>query len=409
MIQHELVIINGPETGRRFELKKDSKLVIGRGQASDTKINDPRMSRVHCEVEVLDDTVVLRDGGSSSGTLMDGQQVSETKLRSGSIFSAGDSQFRYQLAGDNEQETLGGLKPKVASPTTPLADLVGTTLSRFRLDKIVAKGNSGMVFAAFDTEKDIKVAVKVLAADFAETEEQKQRFVRAMKTMMPIRHENIVQLYAAGKNGPHCWAAMEFVEGESLAQLIQRIGTAGMLDWKEVLRVAVHVTRALEAAFDNDIIHRNLTPQNLLRRESDKVTKVGDLMLAKALSGSLAKQVTAAGQLVGDVPFMSPERTQSDVEVDGRSDIYELGATLYALLTGRAPFEDNSLPMLIKKVREDEPVEPKKYHLSIPDQFQGVVLKMLSKRPDDRFANPTQLLENLKRVASFQGLNCDNM
>ena len=105
---------------------------------------------------------------------------------------------------------------------------------------------------------------------------------------------------------------MEYVDGESLAQVIPRIGIAGMLEWRYAFRVAVHIARALEAAFEHEIIHRNITPANILVRSSDKVAKLGDLMLAKAMTGTLARQVTQPGELVGDVLYMSPERTRSD-------------------------------------------------------------------------------------------------
>jgi len=136
------------------------------------------------------------------------------------------------------------------------------------------------------------------------------------------------------------------------------------------------------------------------------MTKLGDLMLAKALEGTMVEQITRPGELVGDVAYMSPERTRGgSAVVDGRSDIYSLGATLYALLTGRPPFEGDSLPETILKIRQEDPVKPKKYQLSIPDMFEGTVMKMLAKRPDDRFGTAGELLEELERVAKFQGMS----
>jgi serine/threonine-protein kinase len=198
---------------------------------------------------------------------------------------------------------------------------------------------------------------------------------------------------------------MEYVEGESLTDVIARIGTLGMLDWQYAFRVAVHIARALEAAAGHDIIHRNVTPANILVRASDKTAKLGDLMLAKAMSGTLARQVTRPGQLVGDVLYMSPERTRSEAEVDGRSDIYSLGATVYAVLTGRPPFEGSSLPEIVTRIRQAQPEKPKKYQLSVPDLFEGVVLRMLAKRPEDRFQTPTDLLKDLERVGRYQGMS----
>jgi serine/threonine protein kinase len=123
------------------------------------------------------------------------------------------------------------------------------------------------------------------------------------------------------------------------------------------------------------------------------------------LEGTLAETITRPGELVGDVSYMSPERTKGTLaEVDGRSDIYSLGATLYALLTGRPPFIGDSLTDTVRKIRQAEPEKPKKYQLAIPDQFEGVVLKMLAKRPEERYQTAAELLKELERVAKFQGV-----
>jgi serine/threonine-protein kinase len=170
----------------------------------------------------------------------------------------------------------------------------------------------------------------------------------------------------------------------------------------------VHIGRALREAYQRKIVHRNLTPANIIRRHGDKACLLGDLMLAKALEGTLARDITRPGELIGDVPYMSPERTSSQMAVDHRSDIYGLGATLYALLTGRPPFQSNSLPQLIRMVREAEPVRPKQYQLSIDDMFQDqVVMKMLAKRPEDRHQTPVELLRDLERVGKYNNLEAD--
>jgi len=178
-------------------------------------------------------------------------------------------------------------------------ELGGQSLSHFQLEEVIAKGTTGVVFRASHTEHDRPAAVKVLEPQFAGDEQNMQRFVRAMKTMLPIRHENIVSIYAAGKNGPYCWVAMEYVDGENLEDVIARISREGLLDmegqldWRDAFRVGVHIARALQAAYEHQIIHRNITPRNILLRTSDKVAKLGDLMLAKALEGTLARQISA--------------------------------------------------------------------------------------------------------------------
>ena len=169
--------------------------------------------------------------------------------------------------------------------------------------------------------------------------------------------------------------------------------------------VGVHIAQALEAAHEKHIIHRNVSPESILIRKQDKAAKLGDMMLAKALEGIKAKQITKPGELVGNIAYMAPERTKSDVEVDTRADIYGLGATLYALLTGKPPFEGKTLVETIAQIRQSDPVPPKKFQLSIPDKFQDVVMMLLAKRPELRYQTPAQAARALEQVAKYQGVS----
>ena len=412
-----LTIIAGPAVGTVYELVDGQILVIGRGADSDTTISDNRMSRVHCRVIVDGDSTSVTDAGSSSGIFVGGKKVDEQVLQPGDILIAGRTQFRYDLG---DEENISGAEATIsdldvaapaatptASSSSSLVDLVGSTIHHYRVDEIIAKGNTGMVYLATDLKKDRVCALKVMPPTFASDDDQKAHFIRAMKTMMPIRHDHIVEIYSAGKEGVFCWVAMEYVEGISLAEVIHQVGVEGMLDWKEVWRVGVQVGRALHEASRHKVVHRNLTPVNILRRKVDRACLVGDMMLAKALEGTLAVQITKPSQLIGDVPFMSPERIQGQDNIDTRSDIYGLGATMYALLTGRPPSEGGSLPELVQNVREKEPAKPKEYQLSVDDLFQDMVMKMLAKNPDDRYDSPDQLLRELNRIGKFNSLEAD--
>jgi len=407
----QLIVIGGPDAGRTFPVEDGQTLVIGRGQSSDTQINDPRMSRVHCRFLMDNGKAILLNVDSSKPTLVEGESIDRRELQPGDKFQAGDTLMRYVLGDDGDATTMAGehflQRSKPQPGTTPLPELVGRKLAYYHLDAMIAQGASGAVFKATDTEHDRVAAVKVLTPDPAHSEEQKDRFVRAMKTMLPVRHPHLVQLYNAGKSGPYCWAAMEYIDGESMTEVIARIGVEGMLDWREAHRVAVHVGRALQEAYEREIIHRNVTPRNILRRHSDRVCLLGDLILAKALHGTLAHPLTQPGQIVGDVAYMSPERTRGPEGVDHRSDIYGLGATLYALLTGQAPFRSPSLPDLVRKVRSELPRKPREFQMSINDLFQDAVLKMLAKQPEDRYAKPADLLNDLDRIARYNNIEVD--
>jgi serine/threonine protein kinase len=401
-----LTIIAGPDKGRVFELKPGESFLVGRSRGTRSRLADPHVSRVHCEVQVEPERAVVIDSDSAAGTFVNGQRVAQQQLRPGDVIQVGDTQLRFDDDSPSEQSTLvPGAQLKAAARAGALAALSGQTLAHFEVGEVIARGHSCVVFRARDTTDGREVALKVLKPEFSKDDTGRRRFVRAMKTVFPLRHPNLVAMYGAGKSGSHCWMAMEYVEGESLTYAIQRIGVAGMLDWRHALRVAVHVGRALDYAHGQGIVHRNVAPANILVRAEDRVAKLGDLMLAKALDGTLAQQVTRPGELVGDVNYMSPERTKSSMDgVDGRSDIFSLGATVYALLTGRPPFADLSLIETITKIRKADPESPKKFQMAIPELLEGAVMKTLAKRPEARHQTAAELLKDLERVARYQGV-----
>lgn len=410
-----LVVISGPTAGDTFDLEEDGVLLIGRGMASDTKINDAGMSRIHCKIISANGVAKAVDAGSSSGTFVGGARVDEAELVPENEIVAGNTHFRFEnmdvtVAANEPTIPHREQQPPIKSPKethSTLKDLVGSMIQHYRIEEIVAKGNNGMVYRATDTKNNQPVALKVMPPTFASDEEQKARFIRAMKTMMPIKHNHIVEIYNAGKTGPFCWIAMEYISGTTLTEIIDLIGIDGMLDWQEVWRIGVQIGRALNEASKHNIIHRNLTPTNIMRRSKDRACVLGDLMLAKALDGKNAVQITQPGQLIGDLPYMAPERTKGAKNADTRSDIYGLGATMYALLTGHPPCSGNSMMDLLKSVREEVPKKPKEIQLGVDDLFQDVVMQMLEKDPNDRQPTTSHLLKDLQRIGKFNNLEAD--
>jgi serine/threonine protein kinase len=401
----QLVICNGPEKGRTVELPPGKTFLLGRGDDCDVQLADPRASRVHCKLQVSDDSVILADAGSTWGTRLNGNPVKDQqKLKAGDVFELGETQIRF----GSGTETLPPGAAKTPRPDgqrdNPLSKLVGTTLVRYTIGSQIDCGRSGAVFRAVDTKNERPVALKVLWPELTQDSRELDRFIRAIKTMLPVQHENIVRLYGAGVTDGYCWMAMELVEGESLADVIKRLGIGGMLEWETVFRAAVDISEALEVAEQHKFVHRNITPSNILIRSKDKVAKLADLMLAKAMEGPMVQSITRSGEMVGELPYMSPEQTLGSDEIDSRSDIYNLGATCYRVLTGHAPAEGKNAADTIRKIQGEKPTKPTKYQLSIPPLFEGIVLKMLEKNRDDRFGNASLLLKELKRVGKFQGL-----
>ena len=394
----QISIVEGPDKQKAFELSSKQELLVGRGDASDTKIDDGAMSRTHFRLSIVDGEVWAMDVGSRSGIFVNGEKKSASVVKLGDRIRAGDTVLQIGEAASKKQ-------PQLDRPAN-ITSLIGQKIGGYLLKDVIANGRNGIVFKAQDLEHDRIAAVKVLLPRVAKDDEQRERFVRAMKTMLKIKDTHIVELYSAGRTGPFCWAAMEYVEGESLASLIDRLGQDGMLPWEEVWRAAVHVTRALQVGYRHHIIHRNLTPTNIIRRQQDKVCKLGDFTFAKALEGTLAFDVTSPGQIVGDLQYLPPERL-TDAEVDTRSDMYGLGATCYALMTGRPPVSGKSLAEITQSIRTEIPSPPKEFQLYMNDLFQVIVLRLLEKDPSRRYNTPDELLRELERAGKESNLETD--
>jgi serine/threonine protein kinase len=265
----------------------------------------------------------------------------------------------------------------------------------FSLGPVLAVGKNGIVFRALDTRDRSTVAVKVFGPPFSRRKEDVQRFIRAAKTIMPLRHLNLIDFYNAGRQGGYCWASMELVEGPSVAWHVQQ-ALVTRVDWRLGLRVLRDVTRALIFLHGKGVLHRNLTPENLIVCSADGLVKVGDLITAKALEGNLAEDVTSMGHVVGDLRYLAPERTYGDPTAgDERSDLYSLGGVIYALLTGHPPLEGGGASEAIEKIRHTVPTPVRLVEPLVPQAVEAVVMRLLEKDPGRRFPDAKELLRHL--------------
>ena len=402
-----LKVLGGLQDGKLIQVADSFTTLIGRSKRANGTLSDPRVSRIHCEVEIRGKKVYLSDLDSASGTFVNGKRVHECVLKIGDVVRVGDTQLKLQAPGAEDSSTLTNMPVVQARPalltTAKLAELVGNTLSHFEVQKLIGKGQMGLVFQAQDIRIEQDVALKVLCPEFSRIEEEMQRFVRAMRTMMPLKHPNLVALRGAGRTGPYAWVAMELVAGESLTQVIRRIGTANMLDPERVLKIGYGIVKGLEYAHGEKVIHRNLTPQNVLVTRDKREVKIGDLMLAKAFEGTNAQTVTQPGEILGDVRFMAPERISEAPNIDDRSDLYSLGALMYALLTGKPPFEGLNILDTLTKITLGNPERPKTYQLAVPTALEDLVLGLLACRPESRPQSATEVRKQMEHMARFMG------
>jgi len=407
----QFTVVAGPDRGRSFQLNPGKTVFIGRATESIIPLSDLAISRQHCQLKADENetSVTLTDLGSSSGTWLNDERVNKNGVVASDTIRIGDTSILVERQPADSDATVPPQSPEIESPTRApglIEGLVGRQIHNYLVQEVLATGTSGIVFRAVDERNNEPLAVKVLWPQITRDSDEQRRFVRGMKAMFPIRHPNLVRIFNAGIQDVQqlgvrlCWVAMEFVDGYSLQSIIEKTGTAGMLDWQRALRIAVDIARALEAAFDHDVVHRNVTPDNILVDRHKDTAKLSDLMLARALEGAGAEQITQRGQLVGDLIYMAPERTRGE-EASHLSDMYSLGATLYSVVSGRPPFQAEHVPDLVSAIQNDDPGPPSEIQMAVNPLFDTIILKMLAKQPADRFENFSKLLNELERVAKF--------
>ena len=239
-----------------------------------------------------------------------------------------------------------------------------------------------------------RVAVKVLNEELCRDDASVDRFVHEARSAASLVHANIVQVYEVGLVDGRHYLAQEYVPGGTLGQLMER---SGALSPERTVGVIWQVTEALSAASERGLVHRDIKPDNLMLDRSG-VVKVADFGLARIAEPS-APRMTQAGVTMGTPLYMSPEQIEGR-ELDARSDLYSLGVTAYHLLSGEPPFSgETALAVAVRHLNEPAPSLLSR-RSDLPDELVELVHRLMNKKPDDRYASPTDLLEALRDVAA---------
>ncbi len=258
------------------------------------------------------------------------------------------------------------------------------------LDRVGA-GAMGTVFKARHKKLNRIVALKVLRPSLARDERYVDRLRREARIVAALNHPNIVTGYDLGEEGGYHFFVMEFIEGRSLSALLAEWG---IFPEDQVLRVAMQVALALDHAFQRNVIHRDVKPGNIIIDEAG-VVKLTDMGLAK---GPTDLTLTRDGATVGTPQYISPEQAKNPQDVDIRSDLYSLGATLYHMATGQPPFKGDSMAEVITQVLNEVPIAPRVINRSLSEGLALVIRKLLAKNLRLRYQTPRELLDDLERV-----------
>ena len=258
---------------------------------------------------------------------------------------------------------------------------------RYLIERTLGRGGMATVYLAHDRTLDRPVALKVLAEHFAADPAMHDRFLREARLAAKLVHTNVVQVYDVGEDERGAYIVMEYVEGDTLADELRR---RGRLPAAEVVSVGIQLCAALEAAHAEQLVHRDIKPQNILHRPDGRV-KLADFGIARSLDTT---QHTELGTVLGTAAYLAPEQARGE-PVTAAADIYALGTVLYELLTGQTPFSADTLPELLLKREQGTITPPSEHAADIPPRLEAVVMRCLALAPEYRPASAALLAQEL--------------
>ncbi len=283
--------------------------------------------------------------------------------------------------------SLGSLTPaqELARPVLPCR------FGEYMLEKVLGRGGMGVVYAGRQVHLDRAVAIKMIRSGALASVEEVQRFYTEARSAAQLDHPNIVTVYQCGEHEGHHYFSMDMVEGSDLAKSIQ----GGPMDGRRAARYVRDVARAIQYAHDRGILHRDLKPANVLVDKDDQV-HVTDFGLAKSIGSETG--LTATGAALGTPSYMSPEQAAGRVdEHDFQTDVYSMGAVLFALVTGKPPFQASSVVQTLMQVLHRPAPLARQVHSGVDVDMETIIAKCLHKSPERRYATAGELADDLQR------------
>jgi len=268
--------------------------------------------------------------------------------------------------------------------------------NRYEITKAIARGGMARVYLARDRSLDRPVAVKELVPEFAADESFVERFRREAQAAANLTHPNIVGVYDWGTQDNTYFIIMEYVDGPVLSKVLR---DEGPLHPRRAAELASEVAAALGFAHSRGVVHRDVKPGNVILTAAGQA-KVTDFGIARAMSAP-EENLTQAGSVMGTATYFSPEQAQG-LAVDQRSDLYSLGVVLFEMVTGRTPFTGETPLAIAYKHVQDQPPAPSTLVSGLPTGLEAVIMKLLRKRPEDRYSNAEELQADLRRFLSGQ-------
>jgi eukaryotic-like serine/threonine-protein kinase len=428
-----LKVLEGPYAGRDFTFDQHDTFLIGRGDNAHLYLpEDKFFSRHHCLIEIAPPRVFLRDLGSTNGTFVNNQRVTEAFLSSGDRIQGGATVLQVEVQAEQPVTIDNSEAPTLSRPTlvqvecancgrreqteaapdaklTFICEECREELKRrpqpvpgYEMIRVLGRGGMGCVMLARDEKSGSSVAIKTLLPEVAVADQSLKRFMREIEVAAALDHPNIVRFLESGTHNGAVYLVTEYVEGSDAARLADSQG--GRLPYRQAIDIVSQSLDALAYAHTLGYIHRDIKESNILITGggSNMTAKLTDFGLAKSFTQSGMSGITMAGDMAGTFAYMPPEQIRDFRNVRPTSDIYAIGMTAYSLLAGdialnlgpghdmagtvRAIFEGRIIPL-----RERAP--------DVPERVAEVIERALAKEPDQRWQSAKAMRTALMHVA----------
>lgn len=275
-----------------------------------------------------------------------------------------------------------------------MENYIGKVLSnRYELKEIIGVGGMAVVYKAIDNIDNKTVAVKILKDEHKANDEFRRRFKNESKAIAVLSHQNIVKVYDVSFGENVQYIVMEYIEGITLKQYIQK---RGALDWREAVIFTAQILKALQHAHEKGVIHRDIKPQNIMLLNDNRTIKVADFGIARFNNMSDTRTMSD-GAAIGSVHYISPEQAKGEV-VDNKTDIYSVGVLLYEMITGQLPFQSDSAVSVALMQLQKDAVLPRKINPAIPVGIEQITMKAMQKIKADRYQSAAEMLLDIAEL-----------